>query len=437
MPEAFRFLTAGESHGEGLTAIIDGVPAGLPLAEADLNEDLARRQRGYGRGGRMKIERDQVHISGGVRWGLTLGSPIALTIANRDWENWKATMSVGPPEPGAAAKQVTRPRPGHADLAGAMKYGHRDIRNVLERSSARETTARVAVAGVAKRLLAEFGVTILSHVTEIGGVRIAADLDVTWDELARRAEASEVRCADPAAAAAMIAAIDAAKEKGDTLGGVFEVVALGCPVGLGSYVQWDRRLDGRLAQAFCSIQAIKGCEFGLGFETARTPGAGVHAGILSEAGQGSDRSANNPGARACMRRVRGWVRLRGFSRCTARRGGRAWRRPGSRCPCWRFPTARRPRRWRSPSTAGIGCWRRAPTAPPRCWRSAAAPSATSRASWPRPICAAPTSCRCRRRCSPRSTPPAAARPPSTTRRPRTSSAPSTSRAWSSWIRRSF
>src|SRR5438876_32510 len=142
MPEAFRFLTAGESHGEGLTAIIDGVPAGLPLAEADLNEDLARRQRGYGRGGRMKIERDQVHISGGVRWGLTLGSPIALTIANRDWENWKATMSVGPPEPGAAAKQVTRPRPGHADLAGAMKYGHRDIRNVLERSSARAETAR-------------------------------------------------------------------------------------------------------------------------------------------------------------------------------------------------------------------------------------------------------------------------------------------------------
>ena len=169
MPEAFRFLTAGESHGECLTAIIDGVPAALPLAEADLNEDLARRQRGYGRGGRMKIERDQVHISGGVRWGLTLGSPIALTITNRDWENWKATMSVGPPEPGAAAKQVTRPRPGHADLAGAMKYGHRDIRNVLERSSARETTARVAVAGVAKRLLAEFGITILSHVTELGG----------------------------------------------------------------------------------------------------------------------------------------------------------------------------------------------------------------------------------------------------------------------------
>ena len=295
MPEAFRFLTAGESHGECLTAIIDGVPAALPLTEADLNEDLARRQRGYGRGGRMKIERDQVHISGGVRWGLTLGSPIALTITNRDWENWKATMSVGPPEPGAAAKQVTRPRPGHADLAGAMKYGHRDIRNVLERSSARETTARVAVAGVAKRLLAEFGITILSHVTELGGIRIAPDLDLAWEEIRRRAEASEVRCADPAAEAEMIVAIDDAKAKGDTLGGVFEVVALGCPVGLGSYVQWDRRLDGRIAQALCAIQAIKGVEFGLGFETARRPGSQVHDEILLDAQGGFRRASNNAG----------------------------------------------------------------------------------------------------------------------------------------------
>src|SRR2546422_6102151 len=207
MPEAFRFLTAGESHGECLTAIIDGVPAGLPLAEADINEDLARRQRGYGRGGRMKIERDQVHISAGVRWGLTLGSPISLTIQNRDWESWKQTMAVGDPPPGAAVKTVTRPRPGHADLAGAMKYGHHDIRNVLERSSARETTARVAVAGVAKRLLGEFGITILSHVTEIGGVRIGA-LEMPEEELRRRAEASEVRCADPTAERAMIDAID-------------------------------------------------------------------------------------------------------------------------------------------------------------------------------------------------------------------------------------
>src|SRR6266852_2308666 len=193
MGGVFRFLTAGESHGEALVAVIDGVPAGLPLTEADINGDLARRQRGYGRGGRMKIERDRVHIVSGVRWGQTLGSPLTLQIANRDWENWKATMSVAPPEPGTALKEVTRPRPGHADLAGAMKYGHHDIRNVLERSSARETTARVAAAGVAKRLLAEFGITILSHVTEIGGVHIAPDLDVTGEELRRRAESSEVR----------------------------------------------------------------------------------------------------------------------------------------------------------------------------------------------------------------------------------------------------
>jgi chorismate synthase len=287
MPATLRFLTAGESHGEALTAVIDGMPAGLPLTEADINIDLARRQRGYGRGGRMKIERDQVHITAGVRGGITLGSPITLTIANRDWENWRATMAVGAPDAAAAPK--------HADLAGAMKYGHRDIRNVLERSSARETTARVAVAGVAKRLLAEFGITILSHVTEIGGVRVAGDLEMAWDDIARRAEASEVRCADPGAEAAIISAIDDAKAKGDTLGGVFEVVALGCPVGLGSYVQWDRRLDGRIAQALCSIQAIKGCEFGMGFETARRPGSGVHDEILFDATAGFGRSSNNAG----------------------------------------------------------------------------------------------------------------------------------------------
>jgi chorismate synthase len=295
MPEAFRFLTAGESHGEALTAVIDGVPAGLPLPEDDINVDLARRQRGYGRGGRMKIEQDRVHIVSGVRGGLTLGSPITLVIANRDWDNWKATMSVGPLAAGAAPKEVTRPRPGHADLAGAMKYGHHDIRNVLERSSARETTARVAVAGVAKRLLAEFGITILSHVVEIGGVRVPETLDLPWEEIRRRAEASETRCADPETEAAMIAAIDQAKTKGDTLGGVVEVVALGCPVGLGSYVQWDRRLDGRLAQAFCAIQAIKGCEFGLGFEAARRPGSAVHDEILFDATKGFGRSSNRAG----------------------------------------------------------------------------------------------------------------------------------------------
>ena len=294
MSGTFRFLTAGESHGEALTAVIEGVPAGLPLAEADINEDLARRQRGYGRGGRMKIERDQAHISSGLRWGVTLGSPIALTIQNRDWENWKTTMAVGEPPAGTPPKAVTRPRPGHADLAGALKYGHRDIRNGLDGSSARETTARVAVAGVAKRLLAEFGISILSHVTEIGGLRISA-LALPWEEIRSRAEGSEVRCADPAAERAMIEAIDDARAKGDTLGGVFEVVALGCPVGLGSYVHWDRKLDGRLAQAFCSIHAIKGAELGMGFEAARHPGSQVHDEILFDRDAGFTRRTNSAG----------------------------------------------------------------------------------------------------------------------------------------------
>ncbi|MEK7444760.1 MAG: chorismate synthase [candidate division NC10 bacterium] len=294
MSGTFRFLTAGESHGEALTAIIEGVPAGLLLSEADINEDLARRQRGYGRGGRMKIERDQAHISSGLRWGVTLGSPITLSIQNRDWENWKITMAVGEPPAGTPSKAVTRPRPGHADLAGAMKYGHRDIRNVLERSSARETTARVAVAGVAKRLLAEFGISILSHVIEIGGVRIVP-VELPWEEIKRRAEASQVRCADPTAERAMIEAIDQAKATGDTLGGVFEVVALGCPVGLGSYVHWDRKLDGRLAQAFCSIHAIKGAEIGMGFEAARRPGSQVHDEILFDRDAGFSRRTNSAG----------------------------------------------------------------------------------------------------------------------------------------------
>ncbi len=203
-------------------------------------------------------------------------------------------MAVGDPPPGASAKTVTRPRPGHADLAGAMKYNHRDIRNVLERSSARETTARVAVAGVARRLLQEFGITIMSHVTEIGGVRIGP-LALPWDEIARRAEASEVRCADPEAERLIIEAIDAAKSKGDTLGGVFEVVAIGCPVGLGSYVHWDRKLDGRLARAFCSIHAIKGAEMGMGFEAARRPGSEVHDEILLDAAGGFTRGTNSAG----------------------------------------------------------------------------------------------------------------------------------------------
>jgi len=295
MSGMFRFLTAGESHGEALVAVIDGVPAGLPLAESHINEDLARRQRGYGRGGRMKIERDQVHILSGVRWGSTLGGPITLQIANRDWENWKSTMSVGPPEPGVAQKQITRPRPGHADLAGAMKYGHRDIRNVLERSSARETTARVAVAGVARRLLDEFGMTILSHVTEIGG---GPHLPRPRSALGGAAPARRVL-----GGALRRSRRRGRDDQGDRRGPRQRRHArrrlrsgrARLPGGLGSYVQWDRRLDGRLAQAICSIQAIKGCELGLGFETARRPGSGVHDEILFDHESGFRRSTNNAG----------------------------------------------------------------------------------------------------------------------------------------------
>jgi len=292
MSVSYRFLTAGESHGEALTAIIEGLPAGLPLRAEEVNEDLARRQKGYGRGGRMKIERDQVHITSGVRWGLTLGSPLTLVIQNRDWENWKSAMSVAPIEgESGPSKQVTKPRPGHADLVGAMKYNHRDIRNVLERSSARETTARVAVGGVAKRLLAEFGIEVLSHVI---GIRVRIPL-IPWEEIRRRAELSEVRCADPEVEAEIIAAIDRAKEKGDTLGGVFELVATGVPVGLGSYVQWDRKLDGRIGQAMLSIHAMKGVEIGQGFEAARRPGSEVHDEILYAESGGFSRTTNNAG----------------------------------------------------------------------------------------------------------------------------------------------
>ena len=295
MSVSFRFLTAGESHGEALTALIEGLPAGLPLKAEEIDVDLARRQKGYGRGGRMKIEQDQVHITSGVRWGLTLGSPVTLVIQNRDWKNWQSAMSVAPIEgESGPLKEVTKPRPGHADLAGAMKYNHQDIRNVLERSSARETTARVAVGGVAKRLLSEFGIEILSHVVELGGIRGRTPL-IPWDEIKRRAERSEVRCADPEVETEIIAAIDRAKEKGDTLGGVFEVVALGVPVGLGSYVQWDRKLDGRLGQAMLSIPAMKGVEIGQGFETARRPGSEVHDEILYGEGSGYSRTTNNAG----------------------------------------------------------------------------------------------------------------------------------------------
>ncbi|MYD29584.1 MAG: chorismate synthase [Dehalococcoidia bacterium] len=270
----FRFLTSGESHGKGLTALIEGLPAGLPLTEDDIARDMTRRQGGYGRGGRMKIEKDRAEITAGVRHGLTLGSPVALWITNRDWVNWTEKMAVEPVD--AEIERVTRLRPGHADLPGAIKYGFDDVRNVLERASARETAARVAVAGVAKRLLGEFGVSFRSHTLAIGGVRSQVGEEADWEAV----EADPVRCADPAASEEMVAAIDAAKSDGDTLGGQVEVRVSGVPLGLGSYVQWDRKLDGRIAQAICSINAFKGVGLGLGFDATEQRGSQTHDVIL-------------------------------------------------------------------------------------------------------------------------------------------------------------
>ncbi|HUJ79053.1 MAG TPA: chorismate synthase [Nitrospiria bacterium] len=269
-----RCLNAGESHGQMLAAILEGMPAGVPVTEDAVNVDLARRQRGYGRGGRMKIEQDRVEFIAGVRKGLTMGSPIGLLVRNKDWENWKEIMSVAPGEP-STERVVTRPRPGHADFAGAVKYNHTDIRNVLEKASARETAIRVAVGAVAKQLLAQFGMKVVSYTVEIGGV-VAGSGGRSPEALYDVAEQSEVRCADAAAEAGMIDRIKEAKEKGDTLGGIFEVVVTHPPVGLGSYAQWDRRLNARLAFALMSIQAMKGVEIGLGFETARRFGSQVH-----------------------------------------------------------------------------------------------------------------------------------------------------------------
>lgn len=271
---AFRFFTAGESHGPGLVAIVDGVPAGLHLLAEDVDEGLARRQRGYGRGGRMKIETDRVVLQAGVRGGETLGSPVALLVHNRDFASWQGRMG---PEPFAATPEpVVRPRPGHADLAGGLKYDRRDLRDVLERASARETTMRVAVGGVARALLRALGVEVFAHVVAIGEIEATAHRDLDLETVRRRAGASDLACADPDAEAAMRAAIHAASHAGDTLGGTFEVVATGVPVGLGSHVQWDRKLDGRIAQAMMCIQAIKGVEIGLGFEAARLRGTAVH-----------------------------------------------------------------------------------------------------------------------------------------------------------------
>lgn len=270
----FEYFTAGESHGKALTVIVNGVPAALPLSEDGIAVQLRRRQEGYGRGGRMKIERDHAEILAGVRHGLTLGSPIALLIRNRDWENWQEKMAV---EPIAGdVDRVTRLRPGHADLTGAIKYGFNDVRPVLERASARETAARVAAGAVARRLLDEFGIQFFGRVMALGGVEAHTEAPPDW----QRAEASPVRCDDPEAEAAMIAAIDAAKEDGDTVGGVVEVQAHGVPIGLGSHVQWNRKLDGLIAQAICSINAFKGVEFGAGFAATGRRGSRVHDVIL-------------------------------------------------------------------------------------------------------------------------------------------------------------
>lgn len=287
----FRYLTAGESHGPQLSAIIEGLPAGVSLSAETVNLDLARRQQGYGRGGRMKIEKDTAELLSGVRWGETLGSPLTLVVMNRDWENWLEKMSPLP-EHRDDSNAVTRPRPGHADLTGVLKYHHADVRNVLERSSARETAVRVAVGGVARALLAEFGIRVGGFVTEVGGV-VASTPNMPLEELWGRASASEMFCCDALAEEKMKRAIDEAKAAGDTLGGVVEVQVLGVPAGLGSYVHWDRKLDARLAMALMSIQAIKGVEVGIGFEAARRPGSLVHDEISYNGGYFRD--TNNAG----------------------------------------------------------------------------------------------------------------------------------------------
>lgn len=294
-----RYLTAGESHGPSLTAIVEGMPAGVRLGARFLDAELARRQVGYGRGARMAIEKDRVRITSGVRHGRTIGSPIALTIENKDWENWKDVMALTG-RAGKGGKVVTRPRPGHADLSGAMKYAAADIRDILERSSARETAARVAVGAVAKVLLKELGIEVLSWVTSIGGASCKAPSPVTnaslklLAEAYGRAEESDFRCPVKRAEGAMKRAIDGAKKSGNSLGGVFEVVATGLPPGLGSHVQWDRKLDARLAGALMSVQAIKGVEVGLGFGAAALPGSKVHDEIFYRRGA-FKRDTNNAG----------------------------------------------------------------------------------------------------------------------------------------------
>jgi chorismate synthase len=272
----FRFTTAGESHGKALVAIVEGLPAGLPIDIDQLNHELWRRQQGYGRGARMKIEEDRVQILSGVRHGQTLGSPVALLIENKDWENWKEVMAAnGDDLAPEKSRRVKRPRPGHADLAGGLKYDARDLRNVLERASARETAARVACGAIAKQLLAQFGVEIRSHVIQLGGIP-ERPLQLTFDQIAAIANDAPLNCADQDAQQKMIALIDQKKSEGDTLGGIFEVVARGVVPGLGSHTSWDQKLDGRLAQAIMSIHAVKAVSIGAGVEASSLPGSEVH-----------------------------------------------------------------------------------------------------------------------------------------------------------------
>jgi chorismate synthase len=280
MPQ-LRYFTAGESHGQCLIGVVEGLPAGLKLDRAAINRDLARRQQGYGRGGRMKIEADEAEIVSGVRHDETIGSPVTLMVKNRDFKINELPA-------------VTKPRPGHADLAGVIKYDRQDARDILERSSARETTMRVAIGGVCKLLLAEVGVDIVGHIVSLGTVQAKTD-GLTFAQIRERSEASEVRCADPEAEKKMIEAIDTAKGQGDTIGGVFEVIAVGVPIGLGSHVHWDRKLDANLARALMSIQAMKGVEIGLGFEAARRFGSQVHDEILPAQEGVFTRTGNNAG----------------------------------------------------------------------------------------------------------------------------------------------
>ena len=291
-----RYLTAGESHGPRLTAIIEGVPAGLPLSEEDINKELKRRQGGYGRGARMKIESDRVEITSGVRHGLTMGGPITLNVTNLDHKKWLEIMNVAPVEEKKKnLRKITKPRPGHADLVGGIKYRFDDLRNSLERSSARETTMRVAVGAVAKRILEEIGLEVASHIVNFGGIEIAIPENLTVSEIKEKAGKSEVSIVVPEQEEAVKAYIDQVKKDGDTIGGIVETLVGGVPVGLGSYVQWDKKLDAKIAQGVVSINAFKGVEFGLGFEAGRLKGSQVMDEIVWSEEAGYTRRTNNLG----------------------------------------------------------------------------------------------------------------------------------------------